>query len=117
MPRTATQAHKIELRKRRTRARLALHQELPRLSVHRSLRGISAQIIDDLKGVTVAAVSDKSLKASGTKTEKAAQVGEAIAKLAKEKKITAVRFDRGAFRYHGRIAAVAEAARKAGLTF
>lgn len=117
MPRTRLQAQQVQLRKQRTRAALATHKELPRLSVHRSLRGMYAQIIDDTTGTTLAAVSDRSLKASGTKTEKATLVGEAIGKLAIEKKIKTVRFDRGAFRYHGRVAAVADGARKAGLKF
>jgi large subunit ribosomal protein L18 len=117
MPRTTKEAQQGIRRKERTRAALALHQDLPRLSVHRSLRSISAQIIDDATGTTLAAANDHVLKASGTKTERAAQVGAEIAKLALAKKIKAVRFDRGARRYHGRIAALADAARTAGLTF
>ena len=117
MPRTSQEAQQVIRRKTRTRAGLALHQELPRLSVNRSLRSISAQIIDDLTGTTIAAVDDRVLKATGTKTDKARLVGAEIAKLAQSKKIKAVRFDRGGRRYHGRIAALADAARTAGLTF
>ncbi|HSI20636.1 MAG TPA: 50S ribosomal protein L18 [Verrucomicrobiae bacterium] len=105
-------------RARRTRAKLALHSDLPRLSVHRTLRHIYAQIIDDTKGMTVAAASDLTIEnKKATKTEIAKLVGAAIAGLAKEKKVTAVRFDRGSFKYHGRVAALAEAARENGLTF
>lgn len=100
----------------RTRAKLALHQELPRLSVHRTLRHIYAQIIDDTKGTTIAAASDLTVKGKGTKSEIAKLVGAAIATQAKEKKVNAVRFDRGSFKYHGRVAALAEAARENGLT-
>jgi large subunit ribosomal protein L18 len=76
-----------------------------------------AQVIDDAAGKTIVATSDKALKVTGTKTAKAQAVGAEIAKLATAKKITAVRFDRGARKYHGRIAALAAAAREAGLKF
>jgi large subunit ribosomal protein L18 len=102
----------------RTRAKLSTNIELPRLSVHRTLRHIYAQIIDDKKGVTLATASDHSVDAKkATKTEVARLVGAAIATQAKEKKVKAVRFDRGSFKYHGRVAALAEAARENGLTF
>jgi len=115
---TTTIHHNSFLRRRtRTRAALALHQETPRLSVFRSLRHISVQIIDDKTGRTLAATSDHALKATGTKTEVAAAVGKAIAISAVAKKITAVRFDRGGYDYHGRVAAVAQAARENGLQF
>ncbi len=104
-------------RRARTRASLAQNQEFPRLSVHRTLRHIYAQIIDDKAGRTLVATSDKALKLSGTKTEDASKVGQEIAKLALAAGVTNVRFDRGSFKYHGRIAAVAEAAREAGLQF
>jgi large subunit ribosomal protein L18 len=104
-------------RARRTRATLALHQDLPRLSVHRTLRHIYAQIIDDTKGVTLAAASDLTFDSKGSKTDIAKAVGAAIAVAAKDKKVIAVRFDRGSFKYHGRVAALAEAARENGLTF
>lgn len=117
MPRTTKQASQLIRRQLRTRTKLAENISLPRLSVHRSLRGMYAQIIDDAAGKTLAATSDKSLKISGTKTSKAEAVGTEIAKLATAKKISAVRFDRGARKYHGRIAALADAARKGGLKF
>lgn len=88
-----------------------------RLSVHRSLHHIYAQIIDDSKGETLAAASSVALKLSGNKTETAKKVGQAIAEAAKAKGITSVVFDRGAFKYHGRVKALADAAREGGLEF
>jgi large subunit ribosomal protein L18 len=88
-----------------------------RLSVFRSLKHIYAQIIDDSKGVTLAAASSKALGLSGNKTEVARKVGEAIARAAKEKGITQVVFDRGAYKYHGRVKALADGAREGGLEF
>jgi large subunit ribosomal protein L18 len=117
MPRTTKEANQLIRRQIRTRAKIATNTAIPRLSVHRSLRGMYAQIIDDAAGKTLVATSDKSLKLTGTKTSRAEAVGNEIAKLATAKKITAVRFDRGARKYHGRIAALAEAARKGGLKF
>lgn len=94
----------------------------PRLSVYRSSKHIYAQIIDDTNAVTIVAAStaDKDLKASignGGSVEAAKQVGEAIAKRAKDKGIDSVVFDRGGYLYHGRIQALADAAREAGLVF
>jgi large subunit ribosomal protein L18 len=114
---TSLQHQNFLRRKHRTRVKLAVHQDRPRLSVHRSLRHISAQIIDDTKGITLVSASDLTVETKGTKSESAAAVGTKIAELAKKAGITAVRFDRGAFSYHGRIAALAEAARTAGLEF
>lgn len=88
-----------------------------RLSIHRSLTHIYAQIIDDNKGETLAAASSVSLKASGNKTDVAKKVGAAIAEAAKAKGITQVVFDRGSFKYHGRVKALADAAREGGLEF
>jgi large subunit ribosomal protein L18 len=95
----------------------------PRLTVFRSLKHIYAQVIDDTKGHTVLSMSTKNgpvAEAVGTKGgNKAAaiQVGKALAKLAQEKGITAVVFDRNGYRFHGRIKALADAAREAGLKF
>lgn len=92
--------------------------ERPRLSVHISNRHVSAQVIDDSKHVTLAAVStvgQKSLK--GTLTEQAAWVGTELAKKAKAKKVKTVAFDRGSRLYHGRVKALADAARAGGLEF
>ena len=91
----------------------------PRLVVFRSNSEIYAQIIDDTKGVTLVAASsrDKDLKATGTKTERAKQVGEAIAKKALAAGIETVSFDRGGYLYHGRVKSLAEGAREGGLKF
>jgi large subunit ribosomal protein L18 len=115
---TTSQNHQNYLRRRhRTRTVLSKNQAIPRLSVFRSLRHIFAQIIDDQNGQTLASSSDLSLKLSGNKTKAAEEVGKKLAELAKTKKIEKVRFDRGAYRYHGRVAALGEAARKNGLQF
>jgi len=97
--------------------------ERPRLAVYRSLSHIYAQLIDDQEGKTLLAVSDLSpevkakIKKDATKRVKSGLVGELIAQKALEKKIKKVVFDRGGFKYHGRIKALAEAARNAGLEF
>lgn len=105
----------------RVRRRLSGTSERPRLSVYRSLRHIYAQIVDDTQGVTLVAASTldpalRELKSTGN-TSAAEKVGEMIAKKALEKGITKVVFDRGGYIYHGRIAAVADGARKSGLDF
>ena len=94
----------------------------PRLCVFRSLSHISAQIIDDAKGVTLASAStlDKTLRDSLKglkKVERAEKIGIALAERAKQAGVTKVAFDRGSFKFHGRIKALAEAARKGGLEF
>jgi large subunit ribosomal protein L18 len=95
--------------------------ERPRLSVFRSSKHIYAQLIDDVKGITLAAAStiDKELDGSGNggNVESARKVGELIAKRAIEKGYESVVFDRGGYLYHGRIQALADAAREAGLQF
>jgi large subunit ribosomal protein L18 len=91
--------------------------ERPRLSVKISNLHVSAQIIDDSTSKTLVSSSTVSLKAKGTMTEKATSVGQDIAKKAKAKKIKAVAFDRGPKLYHGRVKALADAARKEGLEF
>ncbi len=114
-----------EARKRRhRRVRKKVHgtPERPRLNVFRSLKHIYAQIIDDEQGVTLVAAStiDRELRAKCqglTKTEQARLVGELVAKRALAKGITRVVFDRGGYKYHGRVKALAEAAREAGLEF
>jgi large subunit ribosomal protein L18 len=102
----------------RVRAKISGTAECPRLVVFRSNKHIEAQLIDDTKGMTLACTSSVQLKlANGSNCEAAAKVGEAIANKAKDKGISKVVFDRGGYQYHGRIAALAEAARKAGLVF
>ena len=113
---------RFEYRKERTRARLAERAAgRPRLSVHRSLKYISAQVIDDQTGRTLAAASSlsKELKAAkgGKSLAAAKRVGEALAQKALKAGVKKVAFDRGAHIYHGRVKALAEAARAGGLEF
>jgi large subunit ribosomal protein L18 len=111
--------------RRRARVRRAIKAAAngrPRLSVHRSSMHIYAQVIDDAKGVTVAAASmiDKSLREklkTGADRDAATEVGKLIAERAKEAGVTQVVFDRGRFLYHGRVKALADAAREGGLDF
>lgn len=114
------------LYKRRTgrvRSKLAKRSSTrPRLSVFRSSKHIYAQVIDDVAGRTVASASslDKEVREglkTGADTAAASRIGEMVAKRALEAGVTAVVFDRGGYRYHGRVKALADAAREAGLTF
>ena len=107
-------------RHRRVRKQVRGTAARPRLAVYRSNRHISAQVIDDLTGRTIAAAStvETSVGADGTGNAKAAaEVGKLVAERAKAAGVEKVVFDRGGFLYHGRVAAVAEAAREAGLEF
>jgi len=114
---------KVDKRRRihkRVRKIVSGTAQKPRLSVFRSNKEIYAQIVDDENGVTLAATSskDKEFTAkSGTKIEKAVLVGEKIAKIALDKGVENVTFDRGGFLYHGRVKSLAEGARKGGLKF
>jgi len=101
----------------RIRTQVSGTAKRPRLAVFRSNSNIYAQLIDDEKRITLWAASDLKMKKSGTKTEMSKKVWEEIAKKAKELKITEVVFDRGWFAYHGRVKALAEAAREAWLKF
>ena len=109
--------------RRRRRVRTALRDRAsgkPRLSVHRSGRHIYAQVIDDVAGTTVAAAStlDKKLKGKTAATrEGAAEVGKVLAERAKQAGVSKVVFDRGGFLFHGRVKALADAAREGGLEF
>lgn len=111
MLKTARQARHTKVRKK-----VVGSIERPRVAVYRSGQHIYAQIIDDTTGKTIAAASDLKIKA-GTKTERAVQVGETLAKKALQAKITKIVFDRGGFLYHGRVKALAEGLRKEGLEF
>ncbi len=91
--------------------------ERPRLTVFRSNSQIYAQVIDDTKGKTLASASSLGIKDKITKTEKAAQVGKALAEAAKKAGVEAVVFDRNGYLYHGRVKQLADAAREAGLKF
>ncbi len=111
-----------ERRKFRIRNKISGVSERPRLTVFRSARHIYAQVIDDVGGLTIAAASTMSpdLKGNlgeGDKTEAAKKVGALVAKICLEKKIEKVVFDRNGYLYHGRVKALAEAAREAGLQF
>ena len=102
----------------RVRAKLSGTAEAPRLCVYRSNKNIEAQIIDDVKGVTLVSSSSMALKLeNGSNVEAAAKVGKDIAEKALAKKIKKVVFDRSGYIYHGRVKALAEAAREAGLDF
>jgi large subunit ribosomal protein L18 len=109
--------------KRRQRVRSKLRSQVagrPRLSVHRTGRHIYAQIIDDAKGTTVASAStlDKDVKAkNGSTSDAAADVGKRVAEAAKKAGVSTVVFDRGGFLFHGRVKALADAARAGGLEF
>jgi large subunit ribosomal protein L18 len=117
------QSRKARIRRHsRVRAKVAGTPERPRLNVYRSLDNIYAQVIDDVAGHTLVSAStiDRELRdqvADKDKTEAAKLVGELVAKRAQEVGVTEVVFDRGGFRYHGRIKALADAAREAGLKF
>ena len=108
---------KSVFRAKRTRAKIHGTADRPRLSVHFSNLHITAQVIDDDKKVTIAYVTTVGNKMTGTKTEKAAKIGEEIAKKAKAAKVKKVVFDRGSKLYAGRMKALADAARKEGLEF
>lgn len=114
----ARKLHNKQQRKHRIRSVVSGTSARPRLSVSVSNLHVTAQLVDDASGKTIAyatTVGQKTLK--GTMTEKAAWVGEEIAKQAKSAKVKQVVFDRGGKLYHGRVAALADAARKAGLEF
>lgn len=105
-------------RHKRIRRNLSGTAQRPRLSVFRSNTNIYAQLIDDVEGVTLASASSLDTDVSGdSKVEEAAAVGTLIAKHAKDKDISVVVFDRGGYQYHGRVKALADAARENGLSF
>lgn len=111
-----TKLERREKIKTRIRGKISGTAETPRMTVFRSNKQIYVQVIDDLSGKTLAAASSKAL-ADGDNKAAAAQVGELIAKKAKEAGVTAVVFDRNGYLYHGRVQELAEAARKGGLKF
>ena len=105
-------------RRRRVRAKVRGSAERPRISVFRSNRGIAAQLVDDTRGATLAAVSwtEADLRDLAP-MDKAKRAGELIAQRAKDAGVESVVFDRGGYQYHGRVKALADAAREAGLRF
>ena len=114
----STRASARVRRRRRVRAKVRGAAERPRLSVFRSNRGIGAQLIDDVSGHTLAAVNwtESDLK-SMSPTEQAKRAGELLAERAKAAGVESCVFDRGGYRYHGRVKALADGARESGLTF
>src|SRR6266581_7312084 len=114
---TLTKPEARQRRHRRVRGKVRGTAERPRLVVSRSNKGISAQLVDDMDGKTLAAASWVQLKKSfkGKKTEQAAEVGKLLAQNAKQANIEVVVFDRAGYLYHGRVKALAEAARRGGL--
>jgi large subunit ribosomal protein L18 len=116
-----TQTKRNAIRQRiheRIRRKLAGTEERPRLNVYRSLNHIYAQVIDDQKGETLVSASTLSLNLkTGGNVAAAKEIGKAVAERAREKGIKKVVFDRGGYLYHGRIKALADAAREAGLEF
>ncbi len=104
-------------RSKRVRVKIRGTAERPRLSVFRSLKHLYVQLIDDGTGRTLVSVKDDEIKNKGKKSELALAVGKLLARKAQAKKIEAVVFDRGGYKYHGRIKAVAEGAREGGLKF
>ncbi len=119
--RLKTKFQKRQLKKRRGHRRIKALASRPRLIVYRSLKNISAQIVDDQKGITLVTVASLSLpspaKKKLSKKAQAEEVGKLIAQKAKKLKIKEVVFDRGPYKYHGRVKALAESARKEGLAF
>jgi large subunit ribosomal protein L18 len=116
---TLTKLEARQRRHRRIRGKVVGTAERPRLAVYRSNKGISAQLIDDLSGKTLAAASWIGLGKSfnGNKTAQAAEVGKLLAANAKSAGVGACVFDRGGYLYHGRVKALAEGAREGGLKF
>jgi large subunit ribosomal protein L18 len=114
------QKHKVTQKKRRQkriRAKIKGTSEKPRFSVYKSNKSMFLQLIDDMRGVTLVSVSPKEIKGKGNKTDIGQEMGAKLAEKAKEQKITEVVFDRGGYPFHGRVKAVAEAAREQGLKF
>jgi large subunit ribosomal protein L18 len=116
---TLTVRQARERRHRRVRAKVSGTAERPRLVVHRSNRGIEAQLVDDVEGKTLAYASHTGLPKTfkGTNSEQAAEVGKRLAAAAKKADIESVVFDRGGYLYHGRVKALADGAREGGLSF
>lgn len=117
MDRLTHKRHNQERRAHRTRTLVKGTAERPRLSVHVSNLNITAQIIDDTSGKTLAYATTTGKPGAGTMNEQAAALGKEIAALGKRAKVKRVSFDRGGKKYHGRLKSLAEAARKEGMEF
>ncbi|HLT95717.1 MAG TPA: 50S ribosomal protein L18 [Acidimicrobiia bacterium] len=115
----ATRSEARARRRRRVRRKISGTAQRPRFSVFRSNRYIYAQLIDDVEGRTIAAASSQEpdLRGSSLTVDTAAKVGELLGQRAKEAGVTEAVFDRGGYKYHGRVKALADAAREAGLEF
>ena len=101
----------------RVRAKVSGSELRPRLSVFRSNRGMFLQLINDGNGQTLVSAHTKEIKSDASKSDKSMELGKLLAEKAKAKNITAVVFDRGCYKYHGRVKAVADGAREGGLQF
>ena len=117
MTKTIKKTQNLKLRKQRVRSTVSGTTERPRLTVSVTNLHISAQIINDEKGITLASATTVGSKATGTMTDKATIIGTEIAKAGKKSKVTKVVFDRNGRIYHGRVKALADAARAGGLEF
>lgn len=115
MNRIKSKNQRVERRAKRVRVKVSGTASRPRLSVYRSLSHIYAQLIDDVVGVTIVSAKDADVKAGKTGVEKAFEVGKLLAERAKAAKISEAVFDRGSFKYHGRVKAIAEGAREGGI--
>ncbi len=104
-------------RHKRVRSKIVGTAEIPRLNLFRSNKGLFVQLINDDSGTTIASASEREIKENKSKTDTAKEIGKLIAKKAQGESITKVVFDRGGYKYHGRVKAVAEGAREGGLEF
>ena len=108
---------KRQRRRNRIRSKVQGSPEVPRLSVYKSNKGMFLQVIDDIAGKTLVSVSSQEVEGKGNKTDVSYKMGEKLAEKAKEQKIEVVVFDRGGYTFHGRVKAVADAARDKGMKF
>jgi large subunit ribosomal protein L18 len=108
---------KRTIRHKRVRAKVSGDKSKPRLCVFRSNQHIYAQLVDDSTGKTILSINDVELKKKDKKSDSARKLGKALAEKSLEKKISEVVFDRGGYKYHGRVKALAEGAREGGLKF
>jgi large subunit ribosomal protein L18 len=114
---TSEKISKRYKRKRRVRKNIFGTEETPRVAVYRSNKHIYAQVIDDEDHKTLVSANDYEVNKKGTKSEIAEEVGKNLGKKAKSKKIKKVKFDRGGYKYHGRVKALADGLRSAGIKF
>ncbi len=108
---------KRDRRKARVRAKVSGTAEKPRLSVFKSNKGMYAQLIDDVRGITLASAHSREVKGAAGKADTSMEVGKLLAKKAQDKKIETIVFDKGSYKYHGRVKSLADGAREGGLKF